>query len=104
MSTASVVRCAFKIASAWVIHQEMLKLMGSFTSSSLDLSNTRDKVLVALAKDVETHILNDGFRQGVEMYFTSLMRQLTLVMELASIGSNAEVQANLDAVEVERKP
>lgn len=73
------------------------------TPSSLDLMNTRDEVLEALAKDVEIHILNDGFRQGIEMYFASLIRQSTLALELASIGSNTEAQANLAVAKIERK-
>lgn len=48
--------------------------MAILTPSSLDLTSTWDEMLVALTKDVECHILNDGFRQGVEMYFTYLVR------------------------------
>lgn len=59
-------------------------------------------MLEALEEDVEIHIHNDGFRQGIEMYFVSLMKRSTLILELVSIESNTEVQANLDAAEVKK--
>lgn len=46
--------------------------------------------MIALAEDVEIHICNDGFRQGVEMFFESLLKRLALVAELAGIEDNVE--------------
>lgn len=68
----------------------MLELMVALTPTSPNLPSTQDKVLAVLSKDIETHIFNDGFQQGVEMYFVPLMRQSTLASDLASIGSNVE--------------
>lgn len=81
----------------------MLELMAALTTSSPDLASTWDKVLAAFAEDVESHIHNDGFQCGVEMYFATLARRSTLASKLANVKGNAEALANLDVAEAERK-
>lgn len=103
VSMASVIWCLSKIASARVIRQEMLDLIETLTLSSLDLMSTWDEVLMALTEDVEIHIHNDGFQQGVEMFFESLVKRSALVMELANIKGKSEDQANLSATEAKKK-
>lgn len=103
MSITSAIRRRSKIASTHVIRHGILKLMSVLTSSSPNLASTQDEVLIALAKDVEIHICNDGFWRGVEMYFASLVRQSTLAFKLANIESNAEAHVTLNVVEAKRK-
>lgn len=104
MSTASALRHSSKIALACVIRQELVTHIVALTPLSPDLLNTRDEVLEALSEDIEIHIHNDGFRQGIEMYFASLIKRLTLISELSSIKSNTEVQANLVLPRSRRRP
>lgn len=103
MSTANALRCSSKIVSTRVICQELLAHKATLTPSSSNLTGTRDEVLKALAKDIEIHIRNDGFRRGIEMYFASLIKRSLLISELVSIENNTEVQANLDVAETEKK-
>lgn len=81
----------------------MLDLVTTLTPSSLDLMGTRDEVLTAIAKDVEIHVRNDGFRRGVEMFFESLVKRLALATKLVNIEGNTEARADLSIIEAERK-